>query len=198
MTLQILLAVVFGIGFGYFIAPEVIIQNINFIIDLGLCLLLFFVGIDIGRNKNILSEIKEYGYKILLVPVMIILGTLLGSSLSSLILNLTVFEAAAVGAGLGWYSLSAIELSKYSAELGTLAFLSNVSREIIAIIIIPLVAKKIGYLETVAPAGATSMDTCLPIITKSTNGGISIIAFFSGFILTALVPILVPLIIGFN
>ncbi len=198
MTLQILLSVVFGIGFGYFIAPEVIIENIDLIIDLGLCLLLFFVGIDIGRNKGILSEIKEYGYKIVWVPVMIILGTLLGSVLSSFVLNLSVFEAAAVGAGLGWYSLSAIELSKHSVELGTLAFLANVSREIIAIIIIPLIAAKIGKLETIAPAAATSMDTSLPIITRYTNGSISIIAFFSGFVLTSLVPILVPFIISFN
>jgi len=198
MTIQIFLAVFLGIGFGYFVAPDIIINNIDLIIDFGLCLLLFFVGIDIGRNKGILDEIKEYGYKIILIPVMIIFGTFIGSFFASFLIEQNIFETIAVGAGLGWYSLSAIELSKYSAELGTLAFLSNVSREIIAIIIIPTIALRIGHLEPIAAAAATSMDTSLPIITKSTSGGISVIAFFSGFILTMLVPILVPLIISFN
>ncbi len=197
MSLHILLSVALGIGFGYFIAPEMISQNIDAFIDIGLCLLLFFVGIDIGRNKEIFDDIKGYGFKIVLIPFMIVLGTLVGSLISSFIINISIFEAAAVGAGLGWYSLSAIELSKYSAELGTLAFLTNVSREIIAIIAMPLIANNIGNLETIAAAAATSMDTALPVITKSTNSSVSIIAFFSGLILTALVPVLVPLLISF-
>ncbi|RKD27911.1 Membrane protein of unknown function [Caminicella sporogenes DSM 14501] len=198
MTLQILLSVVLGIIFGYIMTPEMLIGNIDFVIDVGLCLLLFFVGIDIGGNKSILKDIREYGYKIILVPFMIVIGTLFGSIIASFLINLSLIESAAVGAGLGWYSLSAIELSKYSAKLGTIAFLANVLREITSIIMIPLIAKHIGYIETVAAAGATSMDTALPVITKATNSSISVISFFSGLILTSIVPILVPLIIGLN
>lgn len=198
MTIHILLAIFLGVISGYFFAPEIIVSNIDLIIDIGLCLLLFFVGIDIGRNKNILKDIKQYGYKIILIPFMIVLGTLFGSVLASVFLKLSVFESAAVGAGLGWYSLSAIELSKYSAELGTTAFLSNVLREMMAIIFMPYIASNIGHVETIAAAGATSMDTSLPIITKFTGGSVSIIAFFSGLVLTTLVPVLVPLLIGLN
>lgn len=198
MTLQILLSVVLGVVFGYIAAPEVIIQNIDIIIDFGLCLLLFFVGIDIGTNKEILSDIKGYGHKIILVPFMIVIGTLFGSGLASFLLKLSIFETAAVGAGFGWYSLSAIELSKYSAELGTIAFLTNVLREVLAIILMPAIAKHIGYIETIAAAGATAMDTALPVITRATNSSISIISFFSGLVLSTLVPILVPLIISLN
>jgi uncharacterized membrane protein YbjE (DUF340 family) len=117
---------------------------------------------------------------------------------ASLFLKLSLFETAAIGAGLGWYSLSAIELSKHSAELGTIAFLANVSREVIAFIAIPIIAKKIGDIETIAAAGATSMDTALPVITKATKSNISILSFFSGVILSLLVPILVPLMMSFN
>ncbi|WP_432401074.1 lysine exporter LysO family protein [Wukongibacter sp. M2B1] len=198
MTIHILFSVVFGIVFGYFWTPEIIIQNIDILIDFGLCLLLFFVGIDIGKNKNIISDIKSYGLKIFLIPITVVVGTLLGSIVSSFFLKLSIFETAAVGAGLGWYSLSAIELSKHSAELGTIAFLANVSREVIALIIIPIIATKIGHIEAIAPAGATSMDTSLPVITKATSGSISILAFFSGVILSILVPILVPLMMSFN
>ncbi|MDK2918524.1 MAG: hypothetical protein PWQ37_1257 [Candidatus Petromonas sp.] len=197
MTVKILLAVILGIISGYFYAPEIIVENINGVIDFGLCLLLFFVGIDIGRNKNILNDIKKYGYKIILIPFMIVLGTIVGSILSSFILKIPVFEAAAVGSGLGWYSLSAIELSKYSTELGTLAFLSNILREVIAIIAMPFIATNIGHMETIAAAGATSMDTSLPIITKATNSSMSVIAFFSGLVLSTLVPILLPLMMSF-
>lgn len=50
----------------------------------------------------------------------------------------------------GWYSFSAIELTKVSTELGGVAFLSNVFREVLAIIFIPLISNKIGSLEAVA------------------------------------------------
>ena len=198
MTLHILLTVGFGIVFGYFWTPEIIIQNIDLLIDLGLCLLLFFVGIDIGKNKTILEDIKSYGLKIFLIPIAIVVGTLFGSVVASFFLTLSPFETAAVGSGLGWYSLSAIELSKHSAELGTIAFLANVSREVIALIMIPVIASRIGHVETIAAAGATSMDTSLPVITKATSGSISILAFFSGVILSMLVPVLVPLMMSLN
>jgi len=198
MTIHILLSVIFGIISGYLFTPEIIMQNIDGLIDLGLCVLLFFVGIDIGKNKNIINDVKSYGLKIFLIPIAIVTGTLLGSMLASFFLKLSIFETAAVGAGLGWYSLSAIELSKYSAELGTIAFLANVSREGIALIFIPLVATRIGHMETIAAAGATSMDTSLPVITKATSSSISILAFFSGVVLSTLVPILVPLMMSFN
>ncbi len=198
MTIHILFSVALGVVFGYFWIPEIVVQNIDILIDFGLCLLLFFVGIDIGKNKNIVSDIKSYGFKIFLIPLSVVIGTLLGSVVSSFFLKLSIFETAAVGAGLGWYSLSAIELSKHSAELGTIAFLANVSREVIALIVIPIIATKIGHIEAIAPAGATSMDTSLPVITKATSGSISILAFFSGVILSILVPILVPLMMSFN
>lgn len=198
MTVHILISVILGIISGYFLAPEFIIQNIDGLIDFGLCVLLFFVGIDIGKNRNIINDIKDYGLKIFLIPIAVVVGTLFGSTIASFFLNLSIFETAAVGAGLGWYSLSAIELSKYSAELGTIAFLANVSREVIALIFIPIVAARIGHMETIAAAGATSMDTSLPVITKSTSASISILAFFSGVILSMLVPILVPLMMSFN
>jgi len=196
MTIGVLLAVGIGIIFGYIFDISFIETNIDTLITIGLILLLFFAGMDMGRNKNVIKEIKEFGYKIFLVPIMIIIGTLFGSFISSFLLEYSPLEVTAVGAGLGWYTLSAIELTKYSTELGTLAFLSNVAREILAILSIPFISKKIGYIESIAPAAATSMDTSLPIISKFTNGSTAIIAFVSGFILTMLVPILVPFIIN--
>lgn len=198
MTSKIVIAVGGGILGGVFFKNDFLISNLNPLIDLGLCLLLFFVGIDIGKSKGILTELKKSGWRIVILPLSIVAGTLVGGAFSSLFTDLSLIEASAVSAGLGWYSLSAIELSKYSAELGSIAFLSNVSREIMAIIAIPFIGKYIGHHETIAAAGATSMDTLLPIITKNTSSGIAVISFFTGVVLSSLVPILVPLIISFQ
>ena len=193
MTFSILLTVGVGIFLGYSIFPPSTNQYVGLFIDFGLCLLLFFVGIDIGRQRDIFEKVKRMGLKVLLVPIMIAIGSISGAMAGGYLLKLPLNQAAAVGAGFGWYSLSAIELSKHSPQLGSLAFITNISREIIALIFIPLIAKYIGKLESIAPAGATAMDTTLPIISKSTDGGVAVISFITGVVLSLLVPILVPL-----
>ncbi|MBD3158883.1 MAG: DUF340 domain-containing protein, partial [Candidatus Lokiarchaeota archaeon] len=50
---------------------------------------------------------------------------------------------------------------------------------------------------SIAPGGATTMDIGLPIIKKTAGDELVIPAFVSGVVLTGLVPILVPLVIGF-
>jgi uncharacterized membrane protein YbjE (DUF340 family) len=68
-------------------------------------------------------------------------------------------------------------------------------REVLAILCIPFIAKYIGDLEAIAPAGATAMDTTLPIISRNTNAKAVIISFITGIILSLLVPVIVPIII---
>ncbi|MBM7613962.1 lysine exporter LysO family protein [Alkaliphilus hydrothermalis] len=196
MTIRILLAVVLGIAVGFFAFPAFLVPHMGLMINIGLWLLLFFVGIDIGRQKDILEKIKKMGVKVLLVPMMIGVGSIVGTMLMGLIIKMPLKEAGAIGAGFGWYTLSAIELSKHSAELGTLAFVTNVSREVIALVTIPLIAKYIGKVESIAPAGATAMDTTLPIISRATDGTVAIISFITGVALSTMVPILVPLIMS--
>lgn len=196
MSLSIILTVVAGILSGLFIFPEAFANHIGLIIDIGLCLLLFFVGMDIGRNKEIINQIKSKGYKILLIPFGVALGSIVGSVLGGFALGLPLNESSAIGAGFGWYSLSAIVLSKYSAEVGALAFITNVCREVFALVSIPYIAKYIGKLEAIAPAGATAMDTSLPIISKATDANTAVISFITGVVLSTLVPILVPILIS--
>ena len=195
MSLQILLAVGLGIGVGYFLLPSFLFSKTDIIIDIGLCLLLFFVGIDLGKQKDVFSNIKKMGFRILLVPLMIIIGSILGSIVGGFLLGMPTNESGAIGAGLGWYSLSSMILASYSMELSAIAFLTNVFREIIALITVPIIAKKVGFLECIAPCGATAMDTSLPIIAKATNSKIAIVAFITGVILSLMVPILVPIMI---
>lgn len=196
MSLNILISIALGIAVGYFILPAGSGAKADTIIDLGLMLLLFFVGIDMGRQKGVFTKIKELGLKILLIPISIILGSILGGMIAGIFIGLPFNESGAVAAGLGWYTLSSILLNNHSVELSTLAFLSNVIREIIALLTIPLIAKYIGKYESIAPGGATTMDTSLPMISSNTDGETAIIAFVSGVICTMSVPIILPIILN--
>ncbi|CCQ97581.1 conserved membrane hypothetical protein [[Clostridium] ultunense Esp] len=197
MSLKILLSIFAGIGLGYFFLPSNFLQYTDIVIDIGLCLLLFFVGIDIGRQKDIFSNIKTMGFKILLVPFGIIVGGILGGIFGGIVLSMPLSEAGAIGSGLGWYTLSSMMVVGYSTELSALAFLSNVIREVIALILVPFVAKHIGYIESISICGATAMDTALPVISKFTDSQTTIIAFISGLISTISVPIILPIILRF-
>lgn len=196
MTVIIILTVILGITFGYVTFPVDMLPHTDYIMDIGLCLLLLLVGIDIGRQKNVLKDIKDMGVSIILVPIMIAAGSIIGAMVGGFVIGMPANESSAIGGGLGWYSISAVLLSDYSTEVATIAFLSNVMREVIAIIALPFIAKFIGYMESVAPSGATAMDTTLPIITKYTDSKTAVLAFISGVVLSLLVPILVPLLIG--
>lgn len=189
------LAVIIGMILGLF-TGKLLTFDISNIIQFGLYLVLFFIGIDIGSNKNILKDLKRIDRKVLFLPFIIIIASLFGGAVASLILSLSLGESVAIASGMGWYSFSAIELSKVSVELGGIAFLSNIFRELLAIFLIPFVAKKIGAFESVGIAGATAMDTVLPVINKNNPAEISIVSFYSGLVISLIVPILVPFVIS--
>ncbi len=196
MTRKILLVLAVGVLSGLFLIPESLYGATGILLDIGLCMLLFSVGVDIGSNKDIFKNLKNVGFKLLIVPAATVLGSLFGGILCSILFKMNLFGSLAVASGFTWYTLSAIIITPVSVELGTIAFLSNVFREIIAFISIPFIAKHIGYLETIAVGGAISMDTGLPIITRNTSQEVVIISFISGIIISLMVPILVPIFVG--
>lgn len=194
MIYIILASLICGILSGYFILPSEIISNLDKIASLALNLLILSVGIDLGTNRSVFYSIKDSGVKILLVPASIMTGSLLGGSIASLIYGMPLNLGLAISAGFGWYSLSGVILSNLAGpEAGTIAFLTNVFRELIAVLTISLLAKKLNYFTAIAPAGATSMDTTLPLISEATNSKTVVVSFINGAILSSIVPILVPL-----
>jgi uncharacterized membrane protein YbjE (DUF340 family) len=196
MTKKILAVLSAGILAGLFIMPDSVYSNTGLLMDIGLCLLLFFVGIDLGNNKELFKNLKTVGFKVLVVPAATIIGSLLGGIVCSFIFNLDIFGSLAIASGMSWYTLSAIIITPVSAELGTIAFLTNVFREILAFVFIPIIAKRIGFLETIAAGAAISMDTGLPLITKNTNQEVALISFISGVIISLSVTVLVPIFVG--
>jgi uncharacterized membrane protein YbjE (DUF340 family) len=164
-----------------------------------LYILMFLVGISIGADRSSWTVLRTMKIKIFLIPTGIILGTLAGTAIASLFLPaLKLREVLAVGAGLGYYSLSSLFITRLSGEaLGVTALLSNVLREIVTLVATPLLVQNFGKLAGIASGGATSMDTTLPVITRYSGKEWSIISVFSGVILTLLVPFLVTFILKF-
>lgn len=162
-----------------------------------LYLLLFLIGVNVGGNEKLGEMIRKIHIKIVFVPISVIIGTFLGVTLFSFLTpNLRFIEALAISFGFGYYSLSSVLIAKISGEtLGVIALLSNIFREIITLLFTPSITKHFGKLAPIASGGATSMDTTLPIITKSVGKEYVIVSVFSGFVLTILVPFIVPLIL---
>ncbi|MDW8799765.1 lysine exporter LysO family protein [Clostridium sp. A1-XYC3] len=192
MTKIILVAVTLGMLCGYLLLPESFIGNLNTLSTIALNFLILSVGIDVGSNKNLLSDLKKNGIGIILIPICIVLGSLVGGLMTALIYGLPLKSSLSIASGFGWYSLSGILLTNLeNAQVGTIAFLTNVFRELIAVILIPILATKLNHYTAIAPAGATSMDTTLPLIAKATTPQIAVVSFLNGAILTSLVPILI-------
>lgn len=196
MTKWIVAAVAGGMLLGRFLVPDALVEHIGTLINLGLYFLLFLVGVDMGRQGNVWRDIKEAGLRVLLIPLAVAAGTLAAAAVTGLFLPMSVKDAMAASAGFGWYSLAPMLLADYSASVSAVAFLSNVMREVLSIILIPLAARYVGFVECVALPGAAAMDTVLPVVVRSTHERITIYSFVSGVILSFAVPVLVPFIIS--
>ncbi|MGL5317406.1 MAG: lysine exporter LysO family protein [Bacteroidales bacterium] len=154
--------------------------------------LMFFVGIYIGSDKKLLSSLTNQNKKILLVPLGTIIGTLIGSFIASLFLDRSAADCLAVGAGFGYYSLSSVFITQFRGEeLGAIALISNIMREVFALISAPFIVSWFGRLAPISVGGATTMDTTLPVITKYAGKEFVIIAITHGFLVDFSVPFLV-------
>lgn len=196
LTKWIVAAVISGMLAGYFLLPDGVVELCGTAIDVGLYLLLFLVGLDMGKQGNMISDIRAAGWKVLLVPMAVVVGTLLAAVVGGLFLPLGIKDAVAATAGYGWYSLAPTLLAPYSLTVSAVAFLSNVMREIFSILLIPFVARYIGYVECAALPGAAAMDTVLPVVVGATHERITLYSFTSGVVLSLLVPVVVPAIVA--
>ena len=160
-----------------------------------LCALMFSVGVSVGNDAQTLRNFRSLNPRLIFLPVMTILGTLAGCAAVSLFLShRSVTDCMAVGAGFGYYSLSSIFITEYKGpELGTIALLSNITREIITLLFAPLLVRWFGNLAPISAGGATTMDTTLPIITRYSGQSFVVVSIFHGFVVDFSVPFLVTL-----
>lgn len=153
------------------------------------------VGISVGMNKQVFHKIKEYHVKILIIPIGTIIASVIGGIAGGWVLGMELKDGAAIASGLGWYSLSGVLITELAgAQIGAIAFMSNLLREILSFIMIPFVARKFNKFTAIAPAGATSEDTTLSMLIKYTSEEVVVMAIFNGVICSAMVPVLIKLI----
>ena len=173
-----------------------------------LYLLMFQVGLSIGSDKKLKEILKSIRLRLLLVPFATIVGTLSFSALISFFISQwTVFDCLAVGSGFAYYSLSSILITQLkepslgiqlATELGTIALISNIMREIMALLGAPLFVRFFGKLAPICAGGATTMDTTLPIITRYSGKDLVFISIFHGSIVDFTVPFFVSFFCSFS
>ena len=202
MKNNLIVLAIFGIGClaGAGFQPEADMHNWSLCI---LYALMLQVGIGIGSNRSLQQELKKLSPKMLLVPAATITGTLAFSAAASLLLSQwSVFDCMAVGSGFAYYSLSSILIPLFkepsiglqlATELGTIALLSNIIREMMSLVGAPLIRKYFGQLAPISAAGVNSMDVLLPSITRCSGKEVMPIAIFHGILIDLSVPFFVNL-----
>ncbi len=181
-----------GCAFGYFELFNISLGELSMTKYL-LYSLMFFVGLSLGSDTSLLKQMKELNWRYALLPLMTALGTL-GACLLLWLLKQDhlASDYLALGSGFAYYSLSSIFITELrGAELGIIALLANVIREILALLFIPIVAKKISPLSAISMGGATTFDSTLPIISQSVKKKYIAVSIFHGAVLDFSVPFLV-------
>lgn len=178
------------VGLCHFVPQDFLDSDVSYY---ALCALMFCVGISIGCDTSVLKSFRKVNPRLMFLPVMTIVGTLAGCAAASLVLgHRQLTDCLAIGSGFGYYSLSSIFITEYRGpELGTIALLANICREILTLLCAPLLARYFGKLAPISVGGATSMDTTLPIITRASGEQIIIVSIFHGFCVDFSVPFLV-------
>ena len=164
-----------------------------------LCALIFMVGFLVGNDAEIFKKFRNLNRLYMLLPLMTIVGTLAGCAITTAFLpNRSLTDCLAVGSGMGYYSLSSVLITQYrGADLGTVALLANIVREVITLLGAPLMVRWFGKLAPISVGGATTMDTTLPILTTACGKDFVIVSIFHGFIVDFSVPFLVTFFASF-
>lgn len=166
---------------------------VNEYMQYALMLLMFGIGISFGSDKPMLKILQSFNYRYLFLPITTILGTFFGAAVYILLSSSpNPADTLAIAAGFGYYSLSGILISEFSgADIAIIALLANVLREILTLILSPVLKTFFGELSPICSAGATSMDTTLPVIIKVSGKNYLIAAMVHGIVLTLLVPFII-------
>lgn len=196
-TLIIVTIFMAGIIISYSISIPIWMHSSEFQ-TLILLILLCLVGIGIGAENGISSLFKSISFATLTLPFLIILGSLIGGYLAAFLTSeVSTKESIAIASGMGYYSLSSILLSKLCNEqIGTMALIANLFREISTILFFPLIVQLFGKYGGIASGGATSMDTTLPLIIKHSGKEMTIAAIYTGLVITILVPMIISIVMG--
>ena len=203
MSLIILLMVVVGMLLGDLVIRRVCTDLSAFQACSGdwlvvwLCIMLGLIGFNMGLDGSITRILRGAGLGVILVPVFAVLGSLLAGAIYAAVSPMTLREGLAISAGFGWYTMAPSVIASAGHTMASaVSFLHNVLREMLGIILLPVIADKIGYIEAVTIPGTASGDVCLPIVEQACSSETVAYSFCTGLFMTACSAILVPIIMG--
>lgn len=185
-----------GVLLGFDAGSDYIPENATLY---ALYVLLACVGFGIGQNRDLVKSLKSTKKKLMLLPLVTIVCTWIGSIFTAAILpHHSITEWLAVGSGCGYYSISSIIISEAKgAELGTIALIYNVLREILTLLLAPVIYKYFGPLAPISMGGATTADTTLPAISRVSGSAMIPVSIFHGILVDFSVPFVVPFFCNF-
>ena len=201
-TIRYLIAVLLGFLLGYVLVVRT--GAISFdtaslvsgtFVTYALYLMVLLVGMDMGFDGSLPKVFKATGIKAFAIPAATAVSTIVGMLVCNLFIGLSFKESICIGCTFGWYSLGPnIIMEAGMISAGAYAFLTNFLRDMISILVIPWVADRFGYVETVGLPQAAAMDVCIATIEGATNKATTALAFFSGALFTIFIPVFLPII----
>lgn len=132
------------------------------LIDGGLVFLLFSIGFDMIRRKDL---VKLFDAGVFRAAAAAIVGSVVGAVMGGLVAGVAPPISAMIGEGMGWYSLAGAILAKTSgAGAAGLAVAANLWREVMALALMSWLSFK--PISALALCGATAMDVSLGAIRR--------------------------------
>lgn len=159
-----------------------------------LLFLILLVGVDLAQ---VAFTRKTFTLKMFSIPLLVVFASFIGAIMAAFIMDQPIFTALALGSGFGWFTLSGVMVGdKLGQAFGSIALLTDLFRELIAIILLYTIGKQAQNVS-IGVAGATALDSTLPIIRQACAKEAISLAIVSGFILTVLSPILISLFLSY-
>lgn len=181
----------FALALGYAVAELFNYINIPLYISTWHLLLvfMFLIGLDLAYSPLDRSWLN---WKILLVPLACIIGSVIGAvAISYFLTELHLKDLIMLSQGYGFYSMSGIVITELrNAQLGSIALINDLFREIFAILFMYLIGWRYPR-SAISSAGATAMDVTLPMVKQACGNDFIPHAMVSGFVLSVLAPIAV-------
>ena len=154
-----------------------------------LLIYMILIGLDLAYSPLDRSWLN---WKIMLVPVGCIIGSILGAiAVSFITKDISLKDLIMLSQGYGFYSMTGIVVTELkNAQLGSIALINDLFREIFAILFMYIIGWRYPR-SAISSAGATAMDVTLPMVKQACGNDFIPHAMVSGFILSVLAPIAV-------
>ena len=155
--------------------------------------LLLMIGIIGAALAQIRLSRQWVSPAMLALPGLVVVGSMLGGALVAWLVDVPLKAGLALSSGYGWFSLSSVMVAEALGKAyGTMALSIDLLRELLAFVILYAVGRWWPVVG-LAAAGATAMDSSLPIIKQVCSPSVIPMAMVSGFLLTLLAPFMMSL-----